>query len=411
MGKNVQNYKTIANVPGFHRTIAVCFKMTEKSEYIQVDWLFFDSKRFGFTGFHRCKLDRDSLLPKVGDWYKIVYALALCLTEYLEEYPAESQLKSIWVDKMEPTKHEILSRSPSEDIIEFAIIGARSYSPCNKFGLARTPSKHFMPYITRHGLVEIPIKALFPNIPEAVYFWCRLERIGTERSNFPPALNFVEMVNQNLMKPFSPVVVEKFEDHMKSSVDQQTNPVGEQRKWAEGDNCMALYPEDDLWYLAKIISIDHTSGTCKVEFAGFEGEFLTVQLKDLLSETHSDFNGVNDNKEGGNDVNEKGLVKEKDNDRNASVVENVQQGPKKPKEASADSLLSMGKRFLEVVVFPMNPTGIRMLMPYLSVIAAQHKVFIYVSGKGNGVVIEGRDQNAVKQAKCAVSRLKLNPMG
>lgn len=51
--------------------------------------------------------------------------------------------------------------------------------------------------------------------------------------------------------------------------------------WHIGDNCRAIYSEDELIYDAVIISIDASSNTCVVKFCGY-GNTEEQNLNDLL---------------------------------------------------------------------------------------------------------------------------------
>jgi len=52
-------------------------------------------------------------------------------------------------------------------------------------------------------------------------------------------------------------------------------------QWRVGDNCQAVYSEDDLIYDAVIISLDASSNTCVVRFCGY-GNKEEQNLDDLL---------------------------------------------------------------------------------------------------------------------------------
>ncbi|KAI6178109.1 Survival motor neuron protein 1-like isoform X2 [Aphelenchoides besseyi] len=64
------------------------------------------------------------------------------------------------------------------------------------------------------------------------------------------------------------------------------------KKWKEGDACCAYYPDDGMYYPAKIISINGQKVT--VLYTEYEGEKQEVNVDQLLSESDVEHPGEED---------------------------------------------------------------------------------------------------------------------
>uniref|UniRef100_A0AC34F7H1 Tudor domain-containing protein n=1 Tax=Panagrolaimus sp. ES5 TaxID=591445 RepID=A0AC34F7H1_9BILA len=91
-------------------------------------------------------------------------------------------------------------------------------------------------------------------------------------------------------------LIKMYDESVKGNFDKKRKSAPEKKPWKVGDICMA--PFDDLWYQAKILSIESNNKTAKVHFLEYEDDDdATVELDALFREDEVQYQNEQDDSE------------------------------------------------------------------------------------------------------------------